>query len=131
MGHVALEVPLPPLAVGRRGERDHPGVAGVERLGDALDRPALAGGVAAFEDQHHPETPGPDELLLLDQFDLQPDQLALVVLGAHACGRPWNLLDRRLLLGSRHGGSVLRASRRINASAPGRQDTGKPDTFLA
>src|SRR5438105_3239059 len=82
-------------------------LARVQRLGDALDRPSLARGVAAFEDQDHSKALGPDELLLLDQLHLQPDQLALVVLGAHSGSRPRSLLDRRLRLGSRHGWRVL------------------------
>jgi hypothetical protein len=49
---VALEVPLAPFAFGRSGQGNDPGEAGIEELGDSLDRPALAGGIAAFEDDH-------------------------------------------------------------------------------
>ena len=54
---VALEVPLRLLAVRRRGQRDDGRAARVQRLGQALDRAALAGGVAALEDQHDLQRP--------------------------------------------------------------------------
>ena len=38
---VALEVPLPPLALRRHREGDDAGTTGVEVLGEALDRPPL------------------------------------------------------------------------------------------
>ncbi len=47
---VALEVPLAALAVARCRQRGDPGDAGVEVLGDPLDRAALAGRVATLED---------------------------------------------------------------------------------
>jgi hypothetical protein len=50
---VALKVPLRALAVVRRRQRDDAADARVQPLRDALDRAALAGGVAAFEDHHH------------------------------------------------------------------------------
>ena len=46
LGDVALEVPLPALALRRRRERDDAGDAWVEVLRHALDRAALAGRVA-------------------------------------------------------------------------------------
>ena len=57
MRHVALEVPLRALALGRRRQRHDAADARVEPLGDALDDAALAGGVAALEQD--------DDLLLL------------------------------------------------------------------
>ena len=54
MGDVALEVPLAALALGRLLQRDHPGAARVEVLGEALDGAALAGRVAALEEDHDP-----------------------------------------------------------------------------
>ena len=75
MFDVALEVPLGLLALRRRGQRDDLGGAGVETLGDPLDRPALAGGVAALEDHDDLEAPVADVLLLLDQLDLEPGHL--------------------------------------------------------
>ena len=56
---VALEVPLGPLPLGGRRQRDDPGDPGIQVLGDPLDRAALAGGVAALEDHHEP---GPSAL---------------------------------------------------------------------
>ena len=50
--HVALEVPLGPLALGRRRQRHHAADARVEALGDPLDGAALAGRVATLEDHH-------------------------------------------------------------------------------
>jgi hypothetical protein len=55
--------------------------ARVERLGDALDDAALAGGVAALEQADDLEAAGLDPLLELDQLDLEPGQLGFVVLG--------------------------------------------------
>ena len=90
---VALEVPLPFLSPGRRRERDDPCDPGTEVLGDPLDRPALAGGVAAFEDNNDALAFGLDPLLDLDQLRLQPEQLGFV--------------DRRRHPLSRSPGSVL------------------------
>ena len=70
VGDVALEVPLGPLALGRGGQGDDGRAARVQRLGDALDRAALARRVAALEDHHDLQA------LLLDPV-LQPDQLEL------------------------------------------------------
>ena len=76
--HVALEVPLGALAVGRRRQRHDAGDARVEPLGDALDRAALAGAVAALE-QHDDLRAGVlHPALQLDQLGLQPQQLAQV-----------------------------------------------------
>ena len=75
---VALEVPLGALALGRRRQRHDPGDPGVQVLGDALDRAALARRVPALEHHHDPPAAGPDPLLHRDQLGLQPEQLALV-----------------------------------------------------
>ena len=48
---------------------------GVEALGDALDDPALAGGVAALEEDDHLELFVLDPVLQLHQFALHPEQL--------------------------------------------------------
>jgi hypothetical protein len=53
MRRVALEVPLRLLAVRRRPEGYDGRAARVQRLEDALDRAALAGGIAPLEEQHH------------------------------------------------------------------------------
>ena len=75
---VALEVPLGALAFGGLGQRHHAAGARVEALGDALDRAALAGGVAPLEDDDHPQALLLDPGLQLHQLDLQPGQLRLV-----------------------------------------------------
>ena len=80
---VALEVPLGPLALGGRGQRGDARDPGAEVLGDPLDRAALAGGVAALEDDDDALALGPDPLLDLDQLGLQPEQLGLVDLAGH------------------------------------------------
>ena len=50
VGDVALEVPLRPLRVRGLAQGDDAAATGVQRLGDALDGPALAGGVTALEE---------------------------------------------------------------------------------
>ena len=75
---VALEVPLAPLPVGGRRQRGDPRDARAEVFGDALDRAALAGGVATLEDDDDPRTGGLDPLLQLHQFGLQPEQFGFV-----------------------------------------------------
>ncbi len=52
LGHVALEIPLGLLPLGRGAERDHPADAGAEGFDDPLDDAALAGSVAALENHH-------------------------------------------------------------------------------
>jgi len=94
MDDVPLEVPLRLLPLRRRSQRDHAGCSRVERLGDSLDRSALARRVAALEDHQHLEPAGADELLLLDQLDLQARDLLVVVGGADLRGRLRCFLDR-------------------------------------
>ena len=79
MRHVALEVPLRPLAVVRRGQRHHAADARIQPLRDALDRAALAGRVAALEQDHDLLARGDDPVLQLDQLGLQAEQLAEVL----------------------------------------------------
>jgi hypothetical protein len=76
--HVPLEVPLGAFPLGRRGQRRDPREAGVEVLDDALDRAALAGRVAAFEDHDDPRARGARPLLELHELHLQPVELLLV-----------------------------------------------------
>ena len=76
---VALEVPLGLLALGRlwpvpRYAHD----AGVQPLGDALDDAALAGRIAALEDNHDLEAAGAHPLLQLDQLNVQPGEFLVV-----------------------------------------------------
>jgi hypothetical protein len=80
---VPLEVPLRPLPLRRRGQRDDLRDAGVQVLGDPLDRPALARGVAALEDHDEPLPGRADPLLHLDQLLLQVQQLGLVEVLVH------------------------------------------------
>ena len=77
--HVALEVPLGLLALGRSGQRDHPAEARAQVLGDALDDPTLAGRVATLEDDDHLQTLELDPLDHLHELDLETEQLVLVV----------------------------------------------------
>ena len=79
MRDVPLEVPLRLLPVGRLLEGHDPGAAGVEVLGEAPDRAALAGRVAALEDDDQATASGLDVALELEQLDLQA-ALDLVVL---------------------------------------------------
>jgi hypothetical protein len=83
---VPLEVPLAALALGRPLERDDPGTAGVEVLGEALDRAALAGGVPALEDDDEllPRLLHP--VLQLEQLDLQAALRGVVLGPRHALG---------------------------------------------
>ena len=80
---VALEVPLPALDVARLLQRHHARAARVQVLHEALDRAALAGGVAAFEQDHHALPGVLDPGLQLEQLDLQAVLLALVVAARH------------------------------------------------
>ena len=75
MRHVALEIPLRALALVRRRQRGDAADARVEALGDALDDAALAGGIAALEEDDHLELVVLDPVLQLDQLALQPEQL--------------------------------------------------------
>ena len=78
MGDVALEVPLRALALGRRAERHGADHARVGLLGDALDRAALAGRVAALEEHDHLQALVDDPLLQAHELDLQALELLLV-----------------------------------------------------
>ena len=84
--HVALHVHLALLALRRRGQRHDAEHARAHALGDRLDRPALAGGVAAFEDDADLQALRHDPLLQLDELDVQALELLLVFLPAHALG---------------------------------------------
>jgi hypothetical protein len=73
--HVALEVPLPALPLGGGAEGDHAAVPRVQALGDALDDPALAGSIAAFEDHDDAVPLEAHRLLELEELELQPREL--------------------------------------------------------
>src|SRR5580704_14523164 len=71
LGHIPLEIPLPPLPLGRRGEGDDAADAGVQRICNTPDDATLACCIPPLEDDTHLKTVVPDILLQLDQFDLQ------------------------------------------------------------
>ena len=96
MGHVALQVELRLLAVGGRGQRHHPEHARAHPLGDRLDRPALAGGVASLEHDDHAQALVLDPFLQRAEVDLQLAQRLVIVLaphglfdGSHGCRPIW------------------------------------------
>ncbi len=78
--HVPLEVPLRGLTLGRDGQRDVLGDAGVHVFRHPLDRAALARGVASLEHHHETHAGGRAPLLHLDELDLEPFELLLVEL---------------------------------------------------
>ncbi len=86
MRHVALEIPLAFLALGRGGKGDHAADARIEPLGDALDGAALAGGITAFEQHNDLELLVLDPILQAHQLVLETEQLAEIKLA----------IDRRL-----------------------------------
>ena len=75
---VALAVHLGLLALGRRRQRDDAEDARAHALGDGLDGAALAGAVAALEDDADLEPLVHDPLLQRHQFGVQLLQFALV-----------------------------------------------------
>jgi hypothetical protein len=83
--HVALEIPLMALALGRAGQRDDAADARIEPLGDALDGAALAGRVAAFEQHDDLELLVLHPVLQAHEFMLQAEQLAEIDLAVERC----------------------------------------------
>src|SRR2546426_1475134 len=75
----ALEVPLRLLAVARLAKGHDAHFTRAEVLGDAFDRPVLAGGVPAFEYCQHSESCSDHLAVQLDQLYLQTPQLARVI----------------------------------------------------
>jgi hypothetical protein len=80
---VALHVHLGLLALGRRGQRHDPEDAGAHPLGDRLDRAALAGAVAALEDDADLRAGRLHPLLEGDELGVERAQLPLVGLALH------------------------------------------------
>ena len=122
LGDVALKIPLAALAFRRRAERHDAADARVQALGDALDDAALAGCVAALEDDDDPQALQADPFLQLDEFELQMGEFVdvFVVLRRLARLRPVGrvpvLLDGGDFLGvAQHGFS---RPRQICASLP-------------
>ena len=80
MAHVTLDVHLALLALGRRRQRHHAEDARTDPLGDGLDGAALAGAVAALEDDADLESLMTHPLLELDQLDMELRQFLRVLL---------------------------------------------------
>ena len=83
MLHVALHVHLRLLAVGGRGQGHESEHARADALGEGLDRAPLAGGVAALENDDHPQALVFDPRLELAQLTLELAQFLRVFLGFH------------------------------------------------
>jgi hypothetical protein len=71
------------FAIVRLGHRHHAVAAGVQPVGDRLDRAALAGRVAAFEDHQQASSALAQPALHAGQLDLQGFQLLLIGLALH------------------------------------------------
>jgi hypothetical protein len=78
LAHVALEVPLAPLPVGRRGQGHDATGPRAQVLRHPLDGAPLAGRVAPLEQDHHPGAALADPLGHGGQFALEPEELLLV-----------------------------------------------------
>ena len=114
--HVALDVHLRLLALGRGGEghvAEHPRV---RPFGDPPDRAALAGGVPPLEHDHDLGPGGRDPLLHGHQLTLEAPHLGLVLLLLH------------LGPGGAGGIELLDARRRHEAAV--RSPRSTPSTFL-
>ena len=81
--HITLEVPLGLFPLARLHQRHDRRAAGVQVLGEPLDRAALAGRVAALEHDDDPLPGGLHPVLQLDELDLQRALRALVVVPRH------------------------------------------------
>src|SRR5262249_25419485 len=80
MRHVALQVHLRLLAVGRRRQRDDAEHPRTDALGDGLDRAALAGAIAPLEHDAALEALVLDPLLELDELGVELAQLPAIFL---------------------------------------------------
>ena len=117
MRQIALHVHLALLALGRRGQRDDAEHARADALGDRLDRAALAGAVAPLEDDADLQPLVLDPLLQLDELDVQPRELLVVVLALQLLFRLCANLVRLALVAllGFHGRSPFRGDCRRNA----------------
>ena len=80
---IALEVPLAAFDIAGLFQRDHARAARVQMLHEALDRAALARGIPPFEQDHHALLRFLHPLLQFQQFGLEDELLALVILAQH------------------------------------------------
>ena len=83
---VALEVPFPVLALARFLQSYHRRAPGVQVLGEAFDRPALASRVSSFEEDDDALARVLDPVLQLQQLDLELPFDHLVVGPGHPLG---------------------------------------------
>jgi hypothetical protein len=84
VGHVALEVPLRALTVGRFLQRHHASTAGIQVLHEALDGAALAGRIAPLKENHVAGAVLLAPFLKFQQLDLEQPLVNLVVVTRHA-----------------------------------------------
>ena len=80
---VALKVHLRLFTVGRRRQRDDTKNARAYSFGNGLDRPALAGGIAALEQDDDPQPFFFHPILHVAKLDLKLAQLLFVELALH------------------------------------------------
>ena len=77
---IALEVPLARFVLGRLRKGHRTRAAGIEVLGEAADRAALAGRVTAFKEHDDLRVRALDPVLKLQKLDLQVIELLLIEL---------------------------------------------------
>ena len=82
MMDIALEEPLGLFFLRRLFKCDNPRATWIQMFRKALDRPALAGGVAPLKQDHHFLAGSFRPILHLQQFDLQFDLMLFVFLSA-------------------------------------------------
>ena len=121
VSEVALDIHLGLLALGRRRQRHHPEDPRADPLGQALDDPALAGGVAAFEDDDDPRARSLHPGLQMRDLDLKAGDLFFVGTVARLLGLLGRRLGRLSLgLGGLAFGRLGRFLRGLLSLAPGR-----------
>ncbi|MCY1293467.1 hypothetical protein D9M70_427270 [compost metagenome] len=81
--HVTLEIPLAAFGFRRLFKCHHTRAARVHVFHEAFDGAALAGGIAAFEQDHHALPALAHPGLELEQLDLQPVFLLFVIAARH------------------------------------------------
>jgi hypothetical protein len=104
---VALEVPLPALGLGRLGQRDEVALAWIEVLADRVDRPALAGAVAPFEQHHDARAGDARPAREADQLALHGPERGLVVLAVELAHS--GASSKRSVANTRASGNAFKA----------------------